>query len=104
LAGNNCEQHAWSKSILPHSENSSDFDEETVIEEINFGRVLGFYGLENDDVRDLLNSHSEELTDDDLLLSDQRGFEEAENDTGEQNNVQVMEFTLKEFEDIFLAV
>jgi hypothetical protein len=59
------------KSILPHCANSSDFEEETVVEEINIGRELRFDGLENDDVRELLNSHSEELIDDDLLLLDQ---------------------------------
>jgi hypothetical protein len=53
---------------LPHCANSSDFEEETVIKEINIGRELGFYELEINDVLELLNSHSEELTDDDLLL------------------------------------
>jgi hypothetical protein len=105
LAANNANntRGVW-KRILPHCENSSDV-EEIVIEEItNFGRVLGFDRLENDEVRDLLNSPSEELTDDDLLLSNQqRAFEKADNDT-EENNVQVIEFTLKEFEGIFLAV
>jgi hypothetical protein len=66
----------------------------------NIGRELGFDGLENDDVRELLNSHSEELIDDDLLLLDQqKAFEEAENNAEERDNVQV-----KEFEDIFQAV
>jgi hypothetical protein len=94
------------KKILPHCVNSSDFIEETVIEEItNIGRELGFDGPENDDVRELLNAHSEELTDDDLLLLDQqRAFEEADNDTEERDNVQVKEFTLKEFENFFRAV
>jgi hypothetical protein len=42
------------------------------------------------------------LTDDDLLLLDQqRAFEEADNDAEERDNVQVKEFTLKEFENIF---
>jgi hypothetical protein len=94
--------HAWQqitennmrgvwKRILPHCVNSSYF-EETVIEEIiNTGRKLGFDELENDDVRELLSSHSEELTDDDLLLLDyQRAFEEAEN-AEKRNNVQVRE-------------
>jgi hypothetical protein len=90
------------KRILPHCANRSDFEEEIVIEEINIGRELGFDGLENDDVRKLLNSHSEELNDDDFLLLDQQmAFEEADNDAEERDNVQVMEFTLKEFEDIF---
>jgi hypothetical protein len=45
------------------------------------------------------------LTDDDLLiLNRQRAFEEADNDTEERDNVQVKEFTLKEFEDILRAV
>jgi hypothetical protein len=44
----------------------------------------------------------EKSTDDDLLLLDQqRAFEEADNDAEEQDNVQVKEFILKEFEDIF---
>jgi hypothetical protein len=48
--------------------NSIDFEEETAVEEItNIWRERGFGGLENDDVRDLLNSQSEELTDDDNL-------------------------------------
>jgi hypothetical protein len=44
------------------------------------------------------------LTDDDLLLDQQRAFEEADSGAEEQDNVQVKEFTLKEFEDIFRAV
>jgi hypothetical protein len=61
--------HGVWKRILPHCVNSSDFEGETVIEEItNIGRELEFDGLENDAVRELLNSHLEELTDDDLLL------------------------------------
>jgi hypothetical protein len=89
------------KRILPHYANSSDFEEEIVIDEItNFGRELGFDGLENDDVRELLNSHSEELKDDGLLLLDQqRASEEAENDAEERDNVQMKEFILKEFGD-----
>jgi hypothetical protein len=40
------------KRILPHCANISDFEEETVIEEItSIGKELGFDGLENDDVR-----------------------------------------------------
>jgi hypothetical protein len=74
--------HAWKQitanntsgvwmRILPHCVNSSDFEEETVIEEItNTGRELGFDELENGDVQELFKSHSEELTDDDLLLLD----------------------------------
>jgi hypothetical protein len=91
------------KCILPHCANSSDFEEEAVLEEItNIGRELGFDGLENDSVQGLLNSLLEELTDDDLLLLiQQRAIEEADNDAIKRNNVQVKEFTLKEFEDIF---
>jgi hypothetical protein len=89
------------KNILPHCANISDFEEETVVKKLtNVGREFGFNGLENDDFRELLNSHSVELTYDVLLLDEQRAFEEAE----EQDNVQVNEFTLKEFEDIFRAV
>jgi hypothetical protein len=59
------------KHILPHRANSSNFKEGTVLEEItNIGREPGFVGLENYDVWELLNSHSEELTDEDLLLLD----------------------------------
>jgi hypothetical protein len=96
---------AW-KCISPHCANRSDFEEETVVEEItNIGKELGFDGLENEDVRELLNSHSEELTDDDLLLSDQqRTFEGADSDAEERDNLQVKEFSLEEFEDIFRAV
>jgi hypothetical protein len=65
---------------------------------------FGFDGLENDDVRERLNSHSEELIDDDLLLGQQRAFEEADNDAKERDNVQVKEFTFKEFGYIFRAV
>jgi hypothetical protein len=60
-------------------------------------------GLENDDVRELLNSRSEGLTDD-LLLDEQRAHEEADNDNEEQDNVQVKEFTVKKFEDIIRAL
>jgi hypothetical protein len=43
--------HGVWKHILPHCANSSDFKEETIVEEItNIGRELGFDGLENDDV------------------------------------------------------
>jgi hypothetical protein len=60
----------------------------------NIGRELGFDGLENDDVRELLNSHSEELTDDDLLLLDQqRALEEASSDAEERDNMQAKELT-----------
>jgi Mg/Co/Ni transporter MgtE len=89
------------KRILPH------FEEETIIEEItNIGSERGFDELENDDVRELLISHSEELLDDLLLLDQQGAFEEADNDAEEQGNVQMKEFTLKEYEDtrIFRAV
>jgi hypothetical protein len=44
------------------------------------------------------------LTDDDLFLDQQTDFEEANNDTEEQDNAEVKEFMLKEFEDIFRAV
>jgi hypothetical protein len=72
------------KRILPHCANSSDFEEETVQQEIrNIGRKHGYGGLENDGVRKLLNSQSEELTDDDLLFDQQRAFEGADNDTEE---------------------
>jgi hypothetical protein len=97
-------RRVW-KRILPHGANSSDFEEETAIQEItNIGRELGSDQLENDDVRKLLNSQSEELTVDDLLSDQQRAFEEADNDAEERDNVQVKEFSLKEFEDIFRAV
>jgi hypothetical protein len=87
--------HAWQqitannmcgiwKHILPHCAESSDFEEETVIEITDTEKELGFDGLENDDVRELLYSHSEEWTDNDLLLLDQqRSFEDADNDTEE---------------------
>jgi hypothetical protein len=85
------------KSILPHCANGRDFEEEIVIEEItNIGRELGFDGLENDGVRELLNAHSEELTDDALqLLDQQRSLEEADSDVEELDDIQVKEFTLK---------
>jgi hypothetical protein len=44
------------------------------------------------------------LTDDDLLLLQQRAFEEADSGAEEQDNVQAKEFTLNEFEDIFRVV
>jgi hypothetical protein len=45
------------------------------------------------------------LTDGDhLLLLDQQRAIEADNDIEERDNMQVKEFTLKEFEDIFRAV
>jgi hypothetical protein len=44
------------------------------------------------------------LTNDDLLFDQQRAIEEADNGAEERDNVQVKEFTLKEFEDIFRAV
>jgi hypothetical protein len=47
----------------------------------------------------------EELTADYLIFLDQqRTFEEADIDAEERDNVQVKEFTLKEFEDFFRAV
>jgi hypothetical protein len=46
---------------LLHCANSSDFEEETVMKEINIGRELGFDGLENDDPREMLNSRSKGL-------------------------------------------
>jgi hypothetical protein len=55
-------------------------------------------------VRELLSSHSEELTDDDLHLEQQRAIAEADNAAEERDNVQVKVFTLKESEDIFRAV
>jgi hypothetical protein len=46
--------------------------EETLIEELtNIGRERGFDGLETDEVRELLSSHSQELTAD-LLIDQQR--------------------------------
>ncbi|KAM9033903.1 uncharacterized protein LOC105749892 [Sarcophilus harrisii] len=95
------------KHILPHSANSN-FEsfppqKQTVIEEItNIGRKLGFDELENGDAQELLISHSEELTDNDLHL-EQQVFEEANNDLKESDNMQMKEFTLKEFEDLFRA-
>jgi hypothetical protein len=74
----------------------------TVIGEItNIGRELGCDELEDDDVWELLSSHSEELTDNDLLLDQQKAIEKAANDAEEQDNVKVKEFTLNEFEDSF---
>jgi hypothetical protein len=50
------------KSVLPHCANRSDFEERTVIKEItNIGKELRFDGLENDDVRELISSHSERI-------------------------------------------
>jgi hypothetical protein len=43
------------KRILPHCANGSDFEEEVT----DIGSQLGFEGLENDDVREFLNPHSE---------------------------------------------
>jgi hypothetical protein len=73
------------KHILPHCGNISDFEEENITEVItNTGRELGFYGLETEDIQELLHSYSEELTDDYLLLLDeQRAFEEADDDAEE---------------------
>jgi hypothetical protein len=60
------------------------------------------FGLENEDVWELFNSHSEKLADDDLLLSDQqRASEEADNDAEEQDYMRLKKFTLKESEDNF---
>jgi hypothetical protein len=44
------------------------------------------------------------LTNDDLLLGQQRASEEADNDAEERDTVQVKEVTLKNFQDIFRAV
>lgn len=44
----------------------------------------------------------EEMTDDDLL-DQQRAFEEADNDTS-GDNVQMKEFTLQEFENMFRGI
>jgi hypothetical protein len=74
----------------------SDFEEEIT----NTGRELGFDEVENDCVWELLSSHSEELTDDDVLLLDQqRAVEEADNDADEGDDVQVKEFIIKESEE-----
>jgi hypothetical protein len=56
------------KRIFPHCAISSDFEEEIT----NIGREFGFDGLENISVRELLNSHSEELTGDGLMLLDNK--------------------------------
>jgi hypothetical protein len=71
----------------------------TVTEEItNIGRELGCDELENDNVQELCSSHSEELTDNDpLCLDQQRAFEKADSDAEERDNMQVKEFTHKEF-------
>jgi hypothetical protein len=92
-------QGVW-KCILTHCANSSDFEEEIT----HIGREPVFDGLENDSVQELVNSHSEELSDDGLiLLAQQRAVDEADSDAEEQDqdNIQVEEFTIKEFEDIF---
>lgn len=80
---------------------ANDFDffsqKQSVIEEIaNIERRFVFHELVSGSVWKLLDSHSKELTDD-----AERAFEEADNDF-EVDNVQMKEFTLKEFEDIFL--
>jgi hypothetical protein len=62
------------KHILPHFANS-DFEEKTVMEDrTNIGREFGLDELENDDVRELLSSRLEKLTDNLLLLDQQRAF------------------------------
>jgi hypothetical protein len=77
----------------------------TATEEItNNGRELGFDELVNNDVQELFSSRSEELSNDDLFLDQQTASEEAENMAEEPDNVQVKDFTLKEFEDNFRAV
>jgi hypothetical protein len=48
LTANN--MHGVWKRILPHRANSSDFEEETVIQEINILRELGSDELENEDI------------------------------------------------------
>jgi hypothetical protein len=75
-------RRVW-KHILPHGANSSDIKEESVTKGItDIVKDLGFDGLENADVQELLNPHLEELTDDDLLLGD-RAFEDSNNDAEE---------------------
>jgi hypothetical protein len=73
-------------------------------EKTSIGRKLRFHELGNGDVRKLLSSHSEELTDDDLFLDQQRAFEEADNEAEGRDDVQVKDLILKELEDIFRAV
>jgi hypothetical protein len=84
------------RRILPHCANSSDFEEKTVIEEItNTGRELGFDETENNGVQELLNSHSEELTDDDVLLLDQqRAFKKPTVMPKIRDNMHVKELIL----------
>ncbi|XP_036597382.1 tigger transposable element-derived protein 1-like [Trichosurus vulpecula] len=102
-------REVW-KCILPHCANSNfegfPSQSQAIIEEItNIGRKLGFDELESDNVLELLEAHSEELTDDDFLhLDQQRVFEDVGDDTEEADNMQMKEFTLKEFEDIFQAL
>lgn len=108
--------HAWEEvtasnmravwqHVLPHCANTLDdfpTQVQAVVEEItDIGRQLGFDELDTTNVSDLLKSHSEEMTDGDLLnLDQQRVFEEADTDE-EVDNVQIKEFSIKEYEIIF---
>lgn len=58
---------------------------------------------QKDDIQELLDLVSEDLTDDNLLLGQQRVFEEADNYV-KGDNVQMKKFALKQFEDIFQRV
>jgi hypothetical protein len=68
-----------------------------------YRREGGFGGPENEDVWELLSSHLKELTDGFLLLDHQKASEKVDSDAEELENVQVREFNLKEFEDVFRA-
>ena len=97
----------WQK-IIPHCSNDFGGFEaqvtEAVTEITQLGINLGMSELDNDNVRELLNSHDVDLNDEDLLnLDQQRAYDDDEQGTEETNEpeTQTKEFTIKEFDAIF---
>jgi hypothetical protein len=96
---------AWQK-IIPHCANEfKRFENEVTcvindITKLDFD--LGLKEIEKRDVQDVLQSHDEELDDEDLInLERERAYDAQIDDNDEQIDVAPKEFTLKEMGEMF---
>jgi hypothetical protein len=95
----------WQK-IIPHCANDFKGFENEVTRVINditkLGFDLGLKETEKGDVQDLLQSHNKELDDEDLIKLERESAYDAQiDDSDEQTDVALKEFTLKEIDEMF---
>ncbi len=105
--------HAWDevttrnmrsvwKKIIPHCGNDFTEPETVIIQEItDLGMQLGFHEIDNQSVRELLQSHDDELTNEDLVEIEERQAYEETDAAEEEEATPRKEFSLKRLDTFF---